>query len=744
MYRARQMSRRLVLAAVLACGVAGAQGLVAPKLDVFPDVAYPRGEKGDRLVRLIVTVGKDGAVTHVEPASDEAPGAFVDAAVAAVKGWRFEPATRDGAPISAKIRIEVAFREVVEPTPAATSAAPPATAVPPATAAPPASAAPPPPAVTEVRVLGEKSPPAVSTLTRAEVRQLPGAFGDPFRAIEVMPGVTPIVSGLPYFYVRGAPPGNVGYYLDGVRVPYLYHVALGPSVVHPGMVERVDLYPGGYPASFGRFAGGIVSGETTAPTPTLHGEGNVRLLDVGALAEGGFADGRGTVLLGGRYSYTAAIVSLLADDIKLAYRDFQARASYDVTPKDRVSVFTFGAFDLVAETKQKRDRVLFGSEFYRADLRLDHDLGGGAAARIALTLGLDQSRFEEQQNVRDRMIGLRAELVHPLSSEVLVRAGADVVVDVFDADDKSYSDPEDPDTARFNELFPRRTDVAAGLRADVVYRPTRWVEVTPGLRFDAFTSKGASATAIDPRISAKLAVSSRLRFIHAYGIAHQPPSFIVPISGLQVGGLAGGLQSSVQTSAGVEADLPSDITATGTLFHNAFFRMTDALGTVSDGDQTLTQRSSGEALGVELFVRRKLTRKLGGLVSYTLSRSTRSVGNERFPSNFDRTHVANAAVAYDLGRRWRAGTRLVFYTGVPKTTSGEGGDDPPRTAHPPRDPAFYRVDVRVEKRWTLSQTAWFSLVFEVLNTTLSKEQFGDTRIGPITIPSVGLEGGYAK
>src|SRR5205823_4511533 len=141
----------------------------------------------------------------------------------------------------------------------------------------------------QVFVRGRRPPPMTSTLTRAEVRQLPGAFGDPFRAIEILPGVTPIVSGLPFFYVRGAPPGNVGYFLDGVRVPYLFHVGLGPSVIHPAMVDRVDLYPGGYPARFGRFAGGIVSGETTAPRDDFHGEGNIRLVDVGALAETGFA-----------------------------------------------------------------------------------------------------------------------------------------------------------------------------------------------------------------------------------------------------------------------------------------------------------------------------------------------------------------------------------------------------------------------------------------------------------------------
>src|SRR5207302_8535736 len=95
--------------------------------------------------------------------------------------------------------------------------------------------------VDEVIVRGVKVDPGGVSLGRAEVRQLPGAFGDPFRALDALPGVTPIVSGLPCFYVRGAPPGNVGYFLDGVKVPYLFHVGFGPSVLHPGMIDRVDL-----------------------------------------------------------------------------------------------------------------------------------------------------------------------------------------------------------------------------------------------------------------------------------------------------------------------------------------------------------------------------------------------------------------------------------------------------------------------------------------------------------------------
>ena len=85
-------------------------------------------------------------------------------------------------------------------------------------------------------MLGGHEEPRATTLSRAEVRQLPGAFGDPFRAIEALPGVTPIVSGVPFLYVRGAAPGNVGYFLDGIRLPLLYHLA--SPVTNPAPTAR--------------------------------------------------------------------------------------------------------------------------------------------------------------------------------------------------------------------------------------------------------------------------------------------------------------------------------------------------------------------------------------------------------------------------------------------------------------------------------------------------------------------------
>jgi len=599
----------------------------------------------------------------------------------------------------------------------------------------------------DVTVRGERREPTAASYTRSEVRRIPGAFGDPFRAIETLPGVTPVASGIPFFYVRGAPPGNVGYFLDGVRVPYLYHVGAGPSVVQPAIVERVDLYPGGYPARFGRIAGGVVSASTAEPWSDSHGEGNLRLFDVGGVLESGFDDGRGSALAGGRYSYTGALLSLASPELELDYRDFQARASYALTPRDRLSLFSFGAYDLLAQEQGDVQEILFGSEFYRADLRYDRRFDGGSV-RTAITLGYDQTNAQflagDRRNAEDHSLAARTELQAALAAAVLLRAGADVGVDAYDVDGSSYRDPDNPEALRFEQLFPPRKDHATGAWLDAVIALTPALEVTPGVRVDLYGSGSTRALAFDPRASAQLQVAPALRVSAAIGLAHQAPSFVLPLPGITPA-LGDGLQQSVQSSASMELALDAATTAGATGFYNRFTDMTDAVGTMDgEGAPDFSQRSDGAAYGVELSLRRRLTKRLGGFATYTFSRSLRRVDGEERASAFDRPHVANAAISYDLGRGWRAGGRVSFYSGTP--VQPENGDrlEPSAGADKlEREPSFFRLDLRVEKRWALAGTGWLSFVAEFMNATLNKETWpGGEEIGPVSIPSLGLEAGF--
>jgi TonB family protein len=742
--------------------------VVPPKALATPAPGYPEGASGDAAVVLELTVARDGTVHDARLVSGEEP--FASVALAAVQGFRFEPARRGGEPIAARVRFELRFHEPL-PAPPEPSASPePAGAAP----APP----PVPPPVTEVIVHGIRPEAPKRTFTRAEVREIPGTFGDPFRAIEVIPGVTPIITGVPYFFVRGAPPGNVGYYLDGVRVPLLFHFALGPSVIHPGLIERVDLYPGGYPARYGRFAGGIVAAETVAPKDELHGEANVRIFDAGAMVEAPVADGRGHVLAGGRYSYTSGILSLVAPEVTLTYWDYQLRADYELGPRDDISVFGFGAYDLFTVDDEFAEESGVGTQFHRVDLRWDRKLGDATKLRTAVALGFDQSGNVQNEDdllvAKDYMLQGRLELEHRASQTALVRAGLDVTADEYHF---ALVEPVGSEGSLERTIdFAPRTDVAVGVRGDVVWEAERGVTVTPGLRLDLYTSGGAFALGIDPRIAARFDVSRAISLENTFGIVHQPPSFVVPIPGFTVNPLDGGLQQAFQSSAGVEWRLGDEWTSTLTLFHNAFIDITDYLSLARfeevqvDEEEDLFRRSLGQAYGLELMIRRPLTRRFGGYLAYTLMRSQRMVETVNEAASFDRTHVLHVAGAYDLGRRWRMGARLTFYTGVPAAygygdfsepapIGPEGAPQAPPQRSPEipktaaRAPAFFRVDLRVEKRWPVgTKGAWIAFVMEVLNSTLSQETLDytcfesgrceGTKIGPVTVPSIGLEAAF--
>ena len=350
---------------------------------------------------------------------------------------------------------------------------------------------------------------------------------------------------------------------------------------------------------------------------------------------------------------------------------------------------------------------------------------------------------------------------------------------------------------------PPPTNLTAGAYADVVWHVTPRVEIVPGARVDVFASMRkngpdgsrvtTSVPAFDPRLSARVTVAPNIAWLSAFGLAHQYPALrvgAIPAMLISVPGFPLGdaqLQTVAQASQGVEVGLPADFTLTTTGFFSAWSGLTDLTTNciqimppvtpppTGNGPPPETpyscpsnQRVHGRAYGVELLLRRPLSKRLSGWLSYTLSRSTReehfvtlSGGDvtARVPNDYDRTHVLNAILAYDLGRHWRAGGRFIFMTGAPYSNLAGNVPVPPYNHY--RDPAFYRVDVRLEKRWLLGKAAYIAFIAEVQNVTLSKEvtpfgldcmgtmtpeggtnQCKHPAFGPITLPSVGVEASF--
>jgi len=162
--------RSIALAlAIVVPSLAEAQ-LTAPKVVESPPAAYPVEELAERkqaLVIVTVTVKTDGTIGDVVVAESGGPH-FDDAAVAAAKKWRFQPALDGEKPIESQLRVP--FRFVVhEPAAALPPASKPAPTPPPPTPTPtPAPAPPSPTPVAESaefssRVKASKAPPPRAT-----------------------------------------------------------------------------------------------------------------------------------------------------------------------------------------------------------------------------------------------------------------------------------------------------------------------------------------------------------------------------------------------------------------------------------------------------------------------------------------------------------------------------------------------------------------------------------------------------
>lgn len=732
----------------LACALAtvpavAADAIVKPQLLGSVEPRYPNGAHGDAVVVLSVLIAEDGRVAELETRSGDAP--FDAAAREAVAKWTFTPAMRDNVPVKARVLLKVTFTEPKPQQPEPLAAAEPAPGAP-APASKPASApaAPPEPSV-EITVEGERADDlAAIHIPRGDTRLIPGAFADPFRVVEILPGVAPVLSGLPYFFVRGAPPGDVGYFIDGIRVPLLFHVGAGPSVIAPALVDSVELVPSAYPARFGRFAGGVMAGETTAPSTVPRAEAQARVFDAGALVEQPFAGGRGSALVAGRYSYTQALLALVAPEYQLGYWDYQARLAYNTSKHDRFSIFAFGAFDHLGN--ENLNQTLFDVQFHRLDLRWDHHTET-SRARLALTLGADKRLNADEGDPgpngisKSRQMGMRFEGSQRLSQDAELRAGLDGNVERYN--------PELEQLPQGIVTYGARTDLNLGAWTELSLKPRRGFEIVPGFRLDASKSRGKTYSFPEPRLSARVRILPKLSWLSGFGLAHQLPTYRVYVPGGQIGGLEQNVQHAYQATQGLELALPEAMYARATVFHSFLEAREPAL--------------VGRNYGLELFLRRDFAQRLGGFLSYTLSRTERSAGPNTFLAGFDRPHVLSAVLGYDLGAGFRIGGRAYYASGrhytiacpTPECDALQPNSPPPSAQYiyEGRVKGFFRLDVRVEKRWRFASGSWIAGTFEWFNALLAREtqtRFWDQQRGgihtqsrsPLTLPSIGIEAGY--
>jgi TonB family protein len=87
------------------------KGVVQPHIIYAPDPSYTEKAKRENFQGVSVLsliIGKDGRAHHIKPVRIIGDG-LDQKAIDAVSQWKFQPATKDGQPVSVFVTVEVAF-----------------------------------------------------------------------------------------------------------------------------------------------------------------------------------------------------------------------------------------------------------------------------------------------------------------------------------------------------------------------------------------------------------------------------------------------------------------------------------------------------------------------------------------------------------------------------------------------------------------------------------------------------------
>lgn len=723
-----------------------ATGLVAPQLVTFVPASLP-----DHLVlpaqgvavTLELTVESDGTVSAAAVSDDTdlaLDATLLTAVTDAATQLRFAPATRDGQPIAARVRF--VYRIDPPPPPPALAESPPPAPPEPTRATNAAGSEDVVPAASYSATARTEAPPrevTVHQLSAQQVGRVAGTRGDSLRAVEILPGVArpPLNDG--QVIVRGASPQDTQVLVEGTPVLFLYHLGGLTSFFNSSLLERVDFYPGNFSARFGRAIGGVIDVDVRSPKrDRAHGTLDVNLIDASLLVEAPINENAGFTLAARRSYIDFFFDSVVPDDAfdvvaAPVYWDYQGVGEYRLTERDRLRLQAFGSKDQMHVVTGKADNgdprvrgnLGFSSEFHRALLSWQHDYGDGARHDVMIGggfLNIDAQIGElVDQHISVPTIFSRAEWHLPLGSSLSLDTGWDVVGYrgrvTYDGPrfrtDEGSEDVDAPVNVSLNQVA---TVVRPALFAELSWTPHESLRVIPGVRVD-YTSEVQDVT-IDPRLVTRWSVTDDTVLKAGVGRFSQPPELGAAFP--QLGNPDVLSASAVHVSAGVEQRVGEDLK----LGVEGYGKYLWDLPVNSNSGPSPVNQGEGRIYGVEVSARYQ-RRKTFGYLAYTLSRSERSVrGGPYRLHNYDQPHILNVSGGHDLGRGWDVSGTLRLVSGNPETPITGAVYNANTDEHLPvygplnsaRAPLFYRLDLRIQKRWEFGD-AKLSLYLDLINAT---------------------------
>ena len=261
----------------------------------------------------------------------------------------------------------------------------------------------------EVEVTADRPLPSVGrqSLGGTEIQGVPGTAGDALRALQSLPavGVANDFSGA--LYIRGGSDEDNLFYFDRVPIGYPYHFGGIVSSLSSEIIERIDVYAGGYGAEFGVDSQAVIDiYSRNKNTGGFGAKFNLNLLYSEGLLEGKIGD-KGYWYAAGRRSYIDLFLrSLSFDSGQITafprFWDYQVKGGYDLSEKHQLSLNLFASGDSFAlkldgedVDEDVRGNISFGSGFEGTGIHLRSLL----TDRLKSYLSLTRSYFAFDVNI---------------------------------------------------------------------------------------------------------------------------------------------------------------------------------------------------------------------------------------------------------------------------------------------------------------------------------------------------------
>ncbi len=555
-----------------------------------------------------------------------------------------------------------------------------------------------------------------------------GSGGDPLRGIQSFPGIAVVSDESVAPAIRGSRPGDNIYQVDFLPVGYLFHLGGAISVFNAQLVDKFSLYSSAYGPEFSAANGGVLDVALRDPkTDRFHFTLDANILQTGVLIEGPVTNNQ-SFYLAGRISYLDKIVKDQLDDDEEGieykqfpkYSDYQGKYLWDMDDRGVIKLQFTGAVDkaemLVTENAKdiENEPDLIGrhytnTEFNSQGLIWDLPVGEETILKSAIAhydfINKSVIGNAGDVDVKYDVSMLKTHLRTNLNDSHTLKAGIEFgheKIDyaiAFNDPGGTEFEPERPITGAERLVAKKKINFnSVHLFVQDNWFVTDNLAVYTGVVFQGEDYLDKSF--VEPRLAVEYTLESDWVLSAGLGQYHQMPD-----SG-QVDVIFGNPDLDYIESNHAVVGIEKEFTNGWNWKSDIYYKQLDKLVT-ADEDDRYANNGEGEAYGFELLVRKELTNRISGWLSFTASKAERKhkITGDKFKFDYDQPVNATLVGQYKLSEQTKLGMKYWVHSGTPYTpvTGGELADSDPERYEPvygavnsERLPDFQRLDLRVD------------------------------------------------